>query len=60
MDSDSVKIDLLSQKILERVLIEVDNNSEDIQIALDIDRNQLKNKLIDIISNKEVINNIFI
>ena len=60
MNSDSAKINVLSQKLFERVLTEIDNNSEDIQIKLNINRDELKAHLINILNDKDIVNNILI
>jgi hypothetical protein len=52
---DLLKIDSLSQRLLEKILHEVNNYSEDITNSLNISNVKFKEDLYKIIKNKDII-----
>jgi len=52
---DSIKIDSLSEKLLERILEEINTYSEEIKNSLNISNEKFKEDLYKIVKNKELI-----
>ena len=52
---DSIKFDSLSEKLLERILEEINTYSEEIKNSLNISNEKFKEDLYKIVKNKELI-----